>query len=92
MTRKIDQGLYKFDPSARDPIELNNRLNNYNLCYYKFTALHNTVIDVERQLRRSDINRLCLFELMALRNFADETDFRYENFYHKIDPYVSENL
>lgn len=91
MKIQIDQTNYKFDSTRTDPTELKNRLNNYTLCVQKFVALYPTILDIKRQLKRSDINRLCLFELMALRNFADETDFKYENFYHKIDPYVREN-
>ncbi len=92
MFRKIDDANYKFDPNRRDPEELQNRMNNYRTCVMKFLSINPTVIDINRQLKRTDINRLCVFELMALRKFADETDFAYENFYHKIDPYVKNNL
>jgi hypothetical protein len=92
MLKKIDDANYKFDPSRRDPEELQNRMNNYRTCVIKFLAIYPTVLDINRQLKRTDINRLCVFELMALRQFADETNFAYENFYHKIDPYVKENL
>ena len=88
---KIDDVNYKFDGSRIDPGELLNRKKNYLSCVKKFVAMYPYPLDIKNQLKRADINRLCLFELVAMRKFADDTDFRYENFYHKIDPFVKDN-
>lgn len=88
MKIKVDDYNYKFDSTRTDPTELKNRYDNYVLCVQKFVALYPTPLDIKNQLKRSDINRLCLFELMALRQFGDVTNFKYENFYHKIDPFI----
>ena len=88
---KINDVNYKFDGTRTDPVEYQNRNKNYLLCVQKFVAMYPYPLDIKNQLKRSDINRLCLFELAALRKFSDDTDLRYENFYHKIDPFVKEN-
>lgn len=88
MNVNINDVNYKFNADRTDPEEFRNRLNNYKSCVMKFLAIYPTVLDLKNQLKRTDIDRLCVFELMALRKFADDTDFGYENFYHKIDPYL----
>lgn len=89
---KIDQIRYKFDSTRRDAEETNNRYTNYVLCLSKYFHVHPTVSTLKRQLIRHDLNEVCKFELLALRQMADDTDFRYESFHKVVDPYVIDNL
>jgi len=46
--------------------------------------MHTDIINLEKEAKRFDINRVCKSEVQALRNFANETGLKYENVY--IDP------
>lgn len=75
---------YKAKEGRTDPVELDNRIYNLRNCIGNYFDMHNNIIELEKEAKRFDINRVCKNEVQALRNFANQTGLRYENVY--VDP------
>ena len=75
---------YKAKEGKTDPIELDNRIYNLKYCVENYFNMHTNIYELEKEAKRFDINRVCKTEVVALKNFANQTGLRYENVY--IDP------
>jgi hypothetical protein len=74
-------GLYRYDAKSTDVDEFYDRVNNYLNCTEAFFNLNYSSELLKRMVQKFDINRYCMGELKELKEFANNTDLKYENVY-----------
>ena len=87
MLNKLAKDSYQYRPET-DPEEFRSRVYKLQLCITNYVKLNKEVGQMEKDLRRMDVNTICQREMHYLREFINNTDARYENVYAP----VNENL
>lgn len=74
-------GPYKYHKGRTDPEELGFRIRNLKECIEFFNDDHMTSGQLKEQLKRYDINSVCLKQMNQLKEFINTSRMSYQSVY-----------